>query len=66
MVDDPASLGRGTFVLGWFVVSADGHPISGSLSFSVGERSEEVAGIPETPTSSATVIRSTTTRGRPT
>ena len=54
-LDDPASLGRGTFVLGWFVVSADGHPISGSLTFSVGERSDEVAAPPAAPTSSGTV-----------
>lgn len=33
----PAELGRGTHLLSWRVVSADGHPVSGSLVFSVGE-----------------------------
>ncbi|GAA1476572.1 copper resistance CopC/CopD family protein [Nocardioides aestuarii] len=58
-LDDPSSL-RGTHVVGWFVVSADGHPISGSLTFSVGERSEDVAEPPPPPTSSRVV---TTTQG---
>ncbi len=39
-------MARGTYVVGWFVVSADGHPISGSLTFSVGERSDDVADPP--------------------
>lgn len=33
----------GTLVVVWRVLSADGHPISGSLSFSVGEASADVA-----------------------
>ena len=33
-------------------VSADGHPISGSLTFSIGERSDEVAAPPAAPESS--------------
>ena len=33
----PADLARGTHVLSWRVVSADGHPIGGSLVFSIGE-----------------------------
>jgi copper transport protein len=53
-LDDPATL-RGTYVVGWFVVSADGHPISGSLTFSVGERSENVTDPPPPPTSSRVV-----------
>ncbi|WP_046864149.1 copper resistance protein CopC [Microvirga massiliensis] len=32
----PAGLGNGTYVLSWRVVSADGHPVGGSLVFSIG------------------------------
>ncbi|WP_245364271.1 copper resistance CopC/CopD family protein [Sinorhizobium americanum] len=32
----PTDLGRGTHVLSWRVISADGHPIGGSILFSVG------------------------------
>lgn len=32
----PGHLGEGTHVLSWRVVSADGHPVGGTLSFSVG------------------------------
>lgn len=53
-LEDPSSM-RGTHVVGWFVVSADGHPISGSLTFSVGERSESVTEPPPPPTSSRVV-----------
>jgi copper transport protein len=35
----PAALRRGTHVLSWRVISADGHPVGGSLVFSVGEAS---------------------------
>jgi copper transport protein len=35
----PATLRRGTHVLSWRVISADGHPVGGSLMFSVGEAS---------------------------
>ncbi len=35
----PAALRRGTHVLSWRVTSADGHPVGGSLVFSVGEAS---------------------------
>jgi copper transport protein len=35
----PAALKRGTHVLSWRVTSADGHPVGGSLVFSVGEAS---------------------------
>lgn len=54
-LEDPVAMERGTFVVGWFVVSADGHPISGSLTFSVGERSDDVAAPPAPPTSSSVV-----------
>ncbi|MDP3410375.1 copper resistance CopC/CopD family protein [Bosea sp. (in: a-proteobacteria)] len=32
----PAGLGEGTHVLSWRVVSADGHPVGGSVLFSIG------------------------------
>lgn len=35
----PTELGRGTHVLSWRVTSADGHPVGGSVIFSVGEAS---------------------------
>lgn len=35
-IDTPQSLGNGTHVLSWRVISADGHPVGGSLLFSVG------------------------------
>ncbi|HXH79953.1 copper resistance protein CopC [Nocardioides sp.] len=38
----PDGLGEGTFIVVWRVVSEDGHPVSGSLSFSVGAPSAEV------------------------
>jgi copper transport protein len=50
-----ADLGRGTYVVGWYVLSADGHPISGALTFSVGERSDHVAQPPPPPSSSRVV-----------
>ncbi|QYZ69558.1 copper resistance CopC/CopD family protein [Neotabrizicola shimadae] len=36
-VQPPQDAGRGTYVLRWRVASADGHPVGGSLVFSVGE-----------------------------
>jgi copper transport protein len=36
---------RGTVVVAWRVVSADGHPLAGSLSFSVGAPSTATSGI---------------------
>ncbi len=33
----PAGLTRGTHLISWRVVSADGHPVAGSLVFSIGE-----------------------------
>jgi copper transport protein len=52
----PEGLGDGTYVVGWFVLSADGHPVSGSLTFSVGERSDVVAAPPPPPESSQAVV----------
>ncbi|MQW90305.1 copper resistance protein CopC [Sinorhizobium saheli] len=37
----PADLGRGTHVLTWRVTSADGHPIGGSIVFSIGTATAE-------------------------
>ncbi len=35
-IDNPQKLGPGTHVLSWRVISADGHPVGGSVLFSVG------------------------------
>ncbi|MER8389547.1 copper resistance protein CopC [Mesorhizobium sp. M1428] len=35
-IDNPQTLGSGTHVLSWRVISADGHPVGGSVLFSVG------------------------------
>lgn len=35
----PDDMGRGTHVLSWRVVSADGHPVAGSVVFSIGSAS---------------------------
>lgn len=35
-IDNPQTLAQGTHVLSWRVISADGHPVGGSLLFSVG------------------------------
>jgi copper transport protein len=36
MIETPANLRRGTHVLSWRVVSLDGHPVGGTLVFSIG------------------------------
>jgi copper transport protein len=41
-VDIPDSLDAGTYVVGWRVVSIDGHPIAGVLTFSIGTPSARV------------------------
>ena len=38
-ISAPPALRRGTHVLSWRVISADGHPVGGSLMFSIGVRS---------------------------
>lgn len=38
-IEAPADQARGTHVLSWRVVSVDGHPIGGSVIFSIGEAS---------------------------
>nr|WP_245432852.1 copper resistance CopC/CopD family protein [Mesorhizobium loti] len=35
-IDNPQALGKGTHVLSWRVISTDGHPVGGSLLFSIG------------------------------
>lgn len=42
-IDNPQTLGGGTHVLSWRVISADGHPVGGSLLFSVGAATEPPA-----------------------
>ncbi|MBE4740486.1 copper resistance protein CopC/CopD [Streptomyces sp. ND05-3B] len=42
----PTGLGDGTYTIAWRVVSADSHPISGALIFSVGEPSATAAVLP--------------------
>lgn len=45
-VDLPDRLADGTYVVVWRAVSADGHPIAGSLTFSVGRPSVQVVSPP--------------------
>ncbi|KRB76178.1 copper resistance protein CopC [Nocardioides sp. Root190] len=47
-VDLGDDLGTGTLVVVWRVVSEDGHPISGSLAFSIGAPSAQVVAPPVT------------------
>jgi copper transport protein len=42
-INVPATLQRGTHVLSWRVISADGHPVGGTLMFSVGAPSPRPA-----------------------
>ncbi|MGV9785521.1 copper resistance CopC/CopD family protein [Streptomyces sp. NPDC003435] len=42
----PKRMAKGTYVVAWRVVSADSHPVSGALTFSVGERSVTTATAP--------------------
>ncbi|TGN64593.1 copper resistance protein CopC [Nocardioides eburneiflavus] len=60
---DAAGLEDGTYVVSWNVLSGDGHPISGALTFSVGAPSADVAAPPEPESSSAvvTVVRDVVT-----
>lgn len=36
MMPAPPALGNGTYVLSWRVISADGHPVGGAITFSIG------------------------------
>lgn len=47
-ISPPSELDRGTHVLSWRVVSADGHPIGGSVVFSIGEPSTVAPVVQET------------------
>ncbi|WP_340539610.1 copper resistance CopC/CopD family protein [Nocardioides sp. GXZ039] len=54
--DLPESLDDGTYVVVWRAISADGHPIAGSLTFSIGAPSPEVAA-PKTPEADSGSVR---------
>ncbi len=54
-VDLPDDLPVGTYVVAWRIVSADGHPVAGSLSFSVGTPSIRVVA-PDLPDQSGAAI----------
>lgn len=56
-VDLPDRLSEGTYVVAWRVVSADGHPVAGSLTFSIGKPSTAVS----SPAAPAAESRSVTT-----
>jgi copper transport protein len=43
LIEAPAGLGEGTHVLSWRVVSQDGHPVGGSVLFSIGAPSQAPA-----------------------
>lgn len=45
----PADLRAGSYIVDWSVVSADGHPIGGAFTFSVGQPSAEVAEVVASP-----------------
>lgn len=51
-VDLPDELAQGSYVLLWRVVSADGHPISGSVTFAIGRPSDSIV-TPTSPTAPA-------------
>lgn len=50
----PEDLTDGSYIVDWQVTSADGHPVAGAFTFSVGEPSEEVAEI--APRQTSTVV----------
>ena len=54
-LDGAADLPDGTYVVSWNVLSGDGHPISGALTFSVGAPSASVTAAPEPESSSGAV-----------
>lgn len=57
VVDLPGGMDDGTFIVTWRVISSDGHPIAGALTFSVGTPSETVAATVSSPTSSPVSVR---------
>lgn len=46
VVITPRSLGTGTVVVSWQVISADSHPVSGGFTFAVGERTAGTVAAP--------------------
>lgn len=46
VVDLPDQVAEGTHVLGWRVISTDGHPLSGNVTFSVGAPSVDTVAVP--------------------
>ena len=56
-VDVPNTLDEGTYVVSWRVVSADGRPVAGALTFSVGRPSAVVRSPPTPDGSSASSVR---------
>ncbi|WP_225826826.1 copper resistance CopC/CopD family protein [Streptomyces naphthomycinicus] len=59
----PAKLATGTYTVAWRVVSADSHPVSGALTFSVGKRTANaVAPPPERTENPATTALHTIAR----
>ncbi|MFF9085638.1 copper resistance CopC/CopD family protein [Streptomyces sp. NPDC014991] len=59
----PARLATGTYTVAWRVVSADSHPVSGALTFSVGKRTAtSAAPPPDRPENRATTALHTIAR----
>ncbi|MCW2786055.1 MAG: copper resistance protein CopC [Marmoricola sp.] len=56
LVDLPTSLGHGTYTIGWRIISADGHPIAGTLPFSIGARSARIVTPGATPDSGSHAV----------
>lgn len=54
-VEPPTSGGNGTYILSWRIVSGDGHPVGGALTFHLGAPSVQSAEVSETsPAAAAT------------
>jgi copper transport protein len=60
-VDLPDRMADGTYVVVWRIISADGHPLAGSLTFSVGQPSLHVVPpkLPDTAGAAVTIAVST-------
>ncbi len=56
-VDLPEELAGGSYVVSWRVVSADGHPVAGALTFSVGQPSAVVEPPPSPNETSSSSVR---------
>lgn len=55
-VDLPSSMHEGTYIVAWRIISADGHPVSGALRFSVGAPSKTVASSATAPRASPATV----------